>query len=378
MKMEHVNTLPLTDAVNPLSDEPGELTEVLNCATNLQYMQHGDFRKDLNHMIGHMGTGGASDGSGLSGRDKAKLSSFSPLAVSLKQTYNSISGNEDLTDAEVMHILYTVMKSELWPQSVPSHWQLDTGVEFNGALDTNNAALDSDSDRAFQHRLKALIGQAKEVANVRWQECLSGLPLNCEFVLYIQSKRKGTCGQEFDDALERHVHLKGHIVHPKAKCRLPGCNDLAFDTKMAAADHAWDLHAVPLGTSSNCLMISCRYCELYVWEPIHTSGRCRHFQNYLDKALDMVRTYGYWGVTVANGLGKGQSGSRQYIPGQCIWCLHDESWNAVERIALSTLYSHAWGSMSIHLKTHFDRIADDAAVHCLASQAAGAEPDEQD
>lgn len=273
MEMEHLNTLPLTDAVNTMSDEPGELTEVLNCATNLQYMQHGDFRKDLNHMVGHMGTGGASDGSGLSGRDKAKLSSFSPLAVSLKQTYNSIPGNEDLADAEVMHILYTVMNSELWPQSVPSHWQIDTGVEFNGALDTDNAALDSDSDRAFQHRLKALIGQAKEVANVRWQECLSGLPLNCEFVLYIQSKRKGTCGQEFEDALERHVHLKGHIVHPKAKCRLPGCNDLAFDTKMAAADHAWDLHAAPLGTSSNCFMIWCRYCELYVWEPIHTSGR---------------------------------------------------------------------------------------------------------
>lgn len=63
MEMEHVNTLPLTVAVNTMSDEPGEVTEVLNCATNLQYMQHGDFRKDLNHMIGHMGTGGASQAS---------------------------------------------------------------------------------------------------------------------------------------------------------------------------------------------------------------------------------------------------------------------------------------------------------------------------
>lgn len=97
-------------------------------------------------MIGHMSTGGASDGSGLSGRDKTQLSSFSPLAFSLKQSYNSISENEDLTDAEVMHILYTVMNSELWPQSVPSHWQIDTGVEVNGAFDTGNAALDSDSD----------------------------------------------------------------------------------------------------------------------------------------------------------------------------------------------------------------------------------------
>lgn len=81
---------------------------------------------------------------------------------------------------------------------------------------------------------------------------------------------------------------------------------------------------------------------------------------------------------MANDLGKGQSGSRQYIPGQCIWCVHDESWNAVERIALPTFYSHAWGSMPIHLMAQCDRIADDATVHCLASEAAGAEPDEQD
>lgn len=207
-----------------------------------------------------------------------------------------------------------------------------------------------------------------------WADYISGLPSECVYPKYVGMKRGTICGQLIEDPLERQKHLHSHLCRRSTgrlySCKISGCSE-NFSTLTPLADHLLSEHAVCLGHASASLNVWCRYCEAYVWEGLHTSARGRHFERHMDDAIDIVRVYGYGGYSVSDGVTK--SGTRQFVPCSCIFCLHNPHLTAEERIALPFLYGFA-DDLRNHLRSHLDTIDDNTSVFCPSSAAAGAEP----
>lgn len=103
--------------------------------------------------------------------------------------------------------------------------------------------------------------------------------------------------------------------------------------------------------------------------PKFSPERLAHYADHLDDALEMVKDYGYAGLF----LGQDRKGyiSQEFVPHQCIFCIHDENLNLEERLAVDALNEKNLG-ICRHIASHFKHLSEDDLIYCPASFAGGA------
>jgi hypothetical protein len=342
-RIEDIGHLTTEQATSMIAAMPDDVVqEVLN----QQLRKHNIFRRCLDSMVGSIG------------RQSTLMSSFSYDYVRLRDIYETVAKNEDITSSTVTALLLDLLSREHHMRDLPTHW-ISTSDASRCVVCEQKLSIDT----GYTHVYKCLQIQAKAHSEKLWDEYRASLPTKCTWTSTVKSK---ACKVDLTNATpqERQKHFHKHNNSTGYKCYWDGCK-VTFSSQEELCQHTYAAHRILLWKSSICLYFWCHYCNKNIFEIKSTPERLAHFASHYDEAIQAVRDYGYAGVYI----GSSHAGHRpnEFLPAHCVFCLHNERLDAEDR-----LIAPRPQEIAPHMHTHFRYLASSDLIYCPASSAGGA------
>jgi hypothetical protein len=240
----------------------------------------------------------------------------------------------------------------------------------------SSCSVDQITKTSFDiHIAKCRSEMVLERANRDWRAALDAkMVAPCDWMT--SKKPIKLCEKIFADYKKYTRHVLQHTYkNAREICRFGDCakieNPPEFPTRDDWAEHLAKIHQLTTFTSSS-LVFFCAFCDDYTSFGIAgPSARDAHYQSHMIEALNRIKMYGYNPV---QSTARGQSIITVRQPWSCVFCVHDNSLTASERIAIcNEAVGKAYNpDRREHLHAHFLELGD-AVTPCPASAAAGAD-----
>jgi len=265
-----------------------------------------------------------------------------------------------LSDVElaemIMPFLQTMHPLERYPENLAPH---------PGAFECRSCRKDLGSLEEFNgHVVKCRKQHVAHLVELEWNNLMD--ERMAEPCGWATRKEESYCEKTFSDRDKFCRHIMQHSWN-KDRCRFGDCVDKSplLATRNDWLDHLSDTHGITYLRPSS-LFFYCSFCNDYCWSVnAGPSRRTKHYDSHLIEALERVKLHGY------NEVKSSYSGTELLNvrhPWFCIFCLHNPSLTADERLAI---YSEGTGKaypaadQRAHLSTHLLSIKD--YVYCPAS-----------
>jgi hypothetical protein len=312
--------------LNPL--QMTAVNEAINEASSEHYRLHGIFRLELNRMVGSIG------------RSNTVMTHFSTEYLGLRDVYTSITGNPDSTSKYVVDTILQLLACERDIKMPPAHWLSLADIKV-----CKVCAAPLQSNTAYMHIYTCLQKAVKAEAEEKWTTYLEELPSKCKWTKQLPGGEK-MCNTDFSSMTgeEKHKHIvEGHYKR-YLNCFWDGCHS-KFGTFVEVQFHMFETHGIMSSHMSKGMHVWCKYCLEGVVAPKNPEERRQHFDQHVHEAIELVRLHGYGGVY----LGEDRKGAKpqQFIPRQCVFCLHNEGLDSESRVAVNLDYKI--GDISRHI-----------------------------